>query len=708
MNEQHYQKYILIGGVSLAVILLIVTIVLTVSQKRQAAQEAQMAQTTQPGQQVDANGGQTPQQNVVTSQEVKQPPAVTFTAPVVSSTQTVAVPAQVPLYHFGKYTTDDINRIAGVLGYTQQKVQGTSVIAYNTEDPAHRGWIMVDTARGVLVYHSYSGEVPPLGTSPQASAQAFLTKLGVVDSLVDCNITYQRSTEPEATQVECHRNWQKTGLPIINFVGLLNVSETTRLSDIQPGRVYPQPGDGPDDTTVVNTSTGQDGYRRPDEFNTATVAIAQDGSVLDFTSNIRPIQGKQMVAAADILTSQQALDKVSQNQADLSFYKPVGNGIVNYDVMFPDNKAQADSASVTDIMLAYVESPSAQEYLAPMYVIRGQAHLTTDYNATFLKAVAATKIGLSAAATSGSVAGVSDSLLADDALHLGTFGFQPDATPTPMAGDCLPSESQLYPLVDLPGYGRVGPFTINSDGQKRANNYFLIPANPNAIPELNSVVSLFDTLNIEDPRRKSTQLREQNMLEKEWLKYSYCPLRLTGSSPTIFVSGQPGTKVAVQTGAKLTYQEPASANNSWTATVQANGSVQVGSQTSPYLYYEYQSVAFTHPTQGWNIQKSSLSSFARTTLKNSLRLTDAEADRMGYELRNAAHALPDGMVFVGPISGTELAAKVPLTVTSKELTAVNRVHFYVGAARSGAQAPKLIPVTRGTATILEVGAAAGK
>lgn len=712
------QKYLLIGGVALGAILLVMTIWLSFAGRQTDQQTAGNMPTgvkMAPGGSPLAEDAQQPDQAVVEPQE--QPAThtasrVTFDA--VSMPQTANVAQQnVTVYRFDTYDADDVDRMAAVLGLTERKVEGGATIAYNTVNPKQQGWLMVDEKNGVLTYRYFGNEAQQTsGTTATARAQSFLNNLGVIDDLVDCSITYQKTSMPDVTMVECHRDWQRTGLPILNFVGLINVPETTPLTAMKMGRVHEG---GPDDPSIVNTSTGQEGQSRPSDFNTATVSVHADGTILGFTSNIREISGEQQIAAADMIPVEDVRQKIVRGETEMFFIRPEGNAIVDWNAFFATTTGRG--ARITDLMLAYVEIPGKQEYLAPMYIARGTAQMG-NYKATFIAAHPATKIGISAVTRSGkAVAGLSTSQIAQapfqspyqspfqtpqgDSPKLATFGFVPAATIDGTAtGECLPGAQHLYPLIDLPPVGKIGPWSIDNKGQRRHDNWYLIPSTPESLPEINNVVALFDALGIEGKR---AELREMDKLEKEWAAYSQCPLRCTGTSPTVFIYGPQGSEMTVKPDASLIYREPAGA---WNVTTQADGLLKANGKTVGYLYYEYKPVSFSRPTQGWNVRRSELMTFAQETIAPAIGLSEEEGDRLAYEIVRASFGMTDETVYVAPMTQSEVDARLPLSVTGTEN--IVRSHFYVGSEQPGTAAPNLTPIARTQTMVLELGAAQGK
>lgn len=705
----------LIGGVALGAILLLATIWLSLA-KRQIVKDDNTGKsgtkTIEPGDGEDKDDtDERPEQSMVEpgeQQATHVASRVTFDT-VTLPQSTPQTPPSVSLYRFSSYDSQDVDRMASALGLGERKTENGATIAYDTVDPTRRGWLMVDAKRGVLTYRFYGNQPQQIqATTATQRAQTFLNDLGVIDDLVDCSITYQKTAMPDVTMVECHRDWQRTGLPILNFTGLINVPESTPLASMKLGKSYE--GD-PNDPSIVNTSTGQDGYSRPSDFNTATVSVDDDGTILGFTSNIREISGTQKVAAADFVQMETVREKIIRGETNMFFIRPEGEGTVDWDAFFATSAGRG--AQVTDLILAYVEIPGRQEYLAPMYIARGTAQMG-NYRAVFFTADPATRLAVSANTLSGpAVAGVTaNRYLAQstmgDSPKLGTFGFVPAATVNVIpTGECLPGAPNLYPLIDLPPFGKVGKFTVGDYSSIwRFNKWFLVPASPyyDVLPEVNSVMSMFASLNLGSG--KDDKLRQMDDLQQDWSQYSQCPIRLSGASPTIFVSGGPQTTVVIRADASVLYRKPTASHGAWNVTVQADGTLQVDGTQAPYLYYEYQPVSFTRPEHGWNVKRSQLMTFAKNTIAPALGLTAAEDNRLAYEIATATFGMTDETVYVAPIAQAEVDALLPLGVSGTENTV--RIHFYVGSAQAKATAPYLTAVPRSQTMVLELGASQGK
>lgn len=632
-----------------------------------------------------------------------------------------ALPRKASVIRFGQgLSQTEATTLGQRFGYDQVLSKGDQTLVYNLQDPASYGYMQVDKKTGSILFRSYADNAAlPKGADPKEVAQQFLRKLGFVDPAVECGITYSRTDVPDATFVECHRSWETVGLPILNLPGLLNVPEDKPLTDLALGMVD---DNDPKDPRIVNVSTGQDGLSRPDDFNSAVVVVGKEGRVLAARSNLKQVSSTQDIdVGSGLFTPQDAWQQIISGKTHTVLTVPAGQGTVDANKVFPAGQAVASNTTVTDVILAYVESPAgSQQYAAPTYLIRGKTQLSSGYEARYMRALPANTLELSAATYTGEVAGISTNSLAQgpdpSSLKLRTLTLVPTYPETPqsvaMAAGCMPSELQLSPQYDLSPYGVVGPWSIapfvggKYKEPKREGNYFLIPADKSQLPEINSVVAAFDSLTIPDAASSKAVVREMDNLLNEWSEYSLCPLRLTGSSPSIFLYAPQGVRFTVKPVNTLTYVDPRPTGGTWETEVKEDG-LRVMGVARDYLYYEYTNGSFERPQKGWNVAKHELGSLAGS-VGVQLSLTEKETARLAFELNHAAADVASDKLFVGLIPQSAVDGQLPLSVKSSSPVTVTRLHFYVGGGNGAVQSPNLTPVSRNSYMALELGAVSGK
>jgi len=689
MLPAHFsQKKLLILG-SIVMVFLAVLFVIFSRQQRTLTPEVMVGEKT---------GEEQPSVNPAASLPVSEVPSMTFAAYEAAAADTLAVPATVKSYTFNSgFSLPFVSIIGQKLGLKENKQEANTVLLYNSPESNNPAYLQFNLDNGKYEYNSYGSLALPEGPAVNTRVRNYLLGLGLIDETVGCDITYQRTSISDATFVECHRDWNKAGLPIYNFIGLLNIPELSSLEQVKVGMVdeYTM-----DDTDIVNVSTGQDGKARPNDYNTVTAVVDGNGNLLRLTSNLRMIEASVDFAQNDLYTPSEALNLFKSGSSTLSLVVPADQKAA-WDTVFPENTAYNLKANVTDFVLTYIENPFGGKSLTPMYLARGTAETAEGYQVKFLQAVPA---GRNQQTLSGEVAGLMAAAVTppdDEGLKLGTFNPEQRRieiqTPPPQAGPCVPAESQLSPILNLGEFGIIGQFTINAQGEKRAGNWFLIPASISPLPNIDSVIAAFDTYSLEG---KKAEVREMKKLNQEWQQFNFCPLRLTGSSPTLFVYGRKRQEYKISIDQAITYSYPEAVNNSWTTKVSYDG-LEIGSTKVHPIYYEYKPLKFDKPATGWRVSKKGLAAFANK-VGSRLGLTSAETERLAFELNLAAYKVESEELFVGPIPQTEVDEKVALEVSPQ--VPVVRYHFYVDQASGKVTAPSLTPITRSASMVVEVGA----
>ncbi len=332
---------------------------------------------------------------------------------------------------------EEMKALAQLFGLTEEKkLTEPFVLFYNTTDPEFRGMLYINQQTGAFSFQSYGSHKPKdvSDSSPAVIAKTYVQQLGFDDGTFTEPVTYKEKTFPNITYVEFHRDWQKVELPILSTIGLLNLPEGKPLNTLTLGELEPFTIKNPD---IIQTSNNQDGTSRPNDFNTVTVAVSKDGTILSIESNIRKIIGTTRVTRDDLLTPEEALQQFTNHTGDFSLTIPAGTGSIAWDKVYPENIAKAKSAIITDYILTYLENPPsiAQNNIVPMYTIRGIATLDSGYTVRFIQTLPALKDGSSIfakEATSKSLAKTQSTVLAaKDSLQLQPYYPSGTIIPTP-------------------------------------------------------------------------------------------------------------------------------------------------------------------------------------------------------------------------------------------------------------------------------------
>lgn len=561
------------------------------------------------------------------------------------------------------------------------------IVAYSTETGA--SMFYMQKAAGSFLFTSDKGvALAATGSASVAPAQITqFTQKVVNDPSVKLFAQYAKPNDSKTEYFEYHRDWSVMGLPILNLFGLFNIPSTTYLKDLNQKNTL-QAGD-----------TGS-----PKEFNTATVGV-KDGKVTSFVSNLRPLAINN--SSSPVIAFGDAVAKLKAGGYTYIYTSPAGTGSVDREKLYPQNKAVLTTATVTDATIAYLEDipKQAQAQMIPYYIFRGTADTQSGYKVEFLAAVPAVTTGVLGASTAKT------SLIAQnsqDEIPVGNRQSQQQGTlkfneqggvmqgatkyeeGLPVLGcDPPPDPSQLTDVQqDVSGivFGRA-----QRDGDGKME-WYVVPEAGWDVEKLKVATDVvFKSVTSGAAESDDEKVRRIAKIVSDYEQQSAgCPVRVTGSSPTIFVYGTGEATIVPQSN--VTYSEPA-LGAGW----------KVSGGAGAYLYYEYTPVSFIRPSAGWNVSRSDLNAFAGRLAKQ-LGLNAAETGRLTFELNHAAADVSGNNLFVGQISQTEVNAKLPLSVTGT--SNITRLHFYVGRASANVSAPSVNPVVRSSFYVLELGASA--
>jgi len=287
------------------------------------------------------------------------------------------------------FSDDEIQRIASVLGITadNNSYQPDKAVLFNSKE-------------GLLDFNKKTGEfnflslktVKTTAADPQGAALEVIAEIGLYDETIDCNITYKRQNAPDTTFVECHRNWEKLGAPLLTLPGILN-GAGLNTNNLAVGKIDQY---APNDYDVYDVSTGENGRARPDDFNTITVAVKNQNSIITVQSTMRWVENKILIDPNEFITYSNALEMLSNGQTSLSLVVPDSSGEQDWDTVFPDNKAFSNIADVRDLRVIYLEKMSSerQREYSPVYLVYGTADIGSGNTVRFVQAVPA-EIGVS-------------------------------------------------------------------------------------------------------------------------------------------------------------------------------------------------------------------------------------------------------------------------------------------------------------------------
>src|SRR3990167_1084813 len=411
MPAHFSQKKLLILGSIVMVFRSVLFVIFSSQQKTAIPEDIIVNEKTEQEQEVIDQANSLP---------VTEVPPMTFTTYEAATADTLAVPAKVKSYSFNSgFSLPYVSLIGQKLGLKESKQEEDTVLLYNSPESDNPSYLQFNLKNGSYEFNSYGTLGLPAGTTVNGQVSNYLLTLGLIDETVACDITYQRNSIPGATFVECHRDWNNAGLPIINFIGLLNVPELQTINEIKVGMVDEYTPSEPD---IVNVSTGadQNGRRRPDDYNTVTAVVDSNGNLMRLTSNLRMIEASVDFDQSDLYTPSEALNLFKSGSSTLSLVVPADQN-VGWETVFPEKTAYGLKADVSDFVLTYIENPFGGKSLTPMYLARGTAVTSEGYHVKFLQAMPAVR---EQQTFSGEVAGlmaVAVTPADDECLKLGTF-----------------------------------------------------------------------------------------------------------------------------------------------------------------------------------------------------------------------------------------------------------------------------------------------
>ncbi len=308
-----------------------------------------------------------------------------------------SIPENASIYEFkSEFTDNEIAEISAKLigdsTFTSSNNSG-NVVTLSSDF----GIVNFNRTSGAIQMKSIYVKVPFAIANPRDLSSikepltTFMTdELGLIDATVTLTALYQRSEEPGVTYYEFHRSSENMGgLPIMNPVGVLNVAEKQPLSELKPGASEVR---GATDTSIVYASD-LPGKARQSEFNTMTAAISNDGYILSIESNIRHFKKVTTLTerGLELYDVKKALEELQRNGTYYNIAVPAGEGFIDLEKVYRNNRFVSDKAEVTDVVLAYLEKPADidQQFLQPVYIVKGFAETETGVRVAFTQTIPA-------------------------------------------------------------------------------------------------------------------------------------------------------------------------------------------------------------------------------------------------------------------------------------------------------------------------------
>lgn len=323
--------------------------------------------------------------------EAKKAPRISIEKYVLT-TELPETPTSLTAYELKHTFSDvDVSELAGELGFASIDAVEKRTNLSQLYDIGNQHYLGFDTKTGEFSYLSEKGFAPSRTSSdPKQTAKTVLTDIGYDDPTIRPYATYKRTDEPGFIFIELHRDWERMGAPIMNPIGMLNLTELDRLDRIS---IESQPDNYVEDTFVTATSDGTDGRARPSSFNTATVKLSlADNRVYALSSNIPRIISSEVLAADSIMSPLDAFDAYKSGQTSFGLTAPSGSGSVNLADVYSNDLAASPVVNVSDFELIYAASQTDQpQWWCPAYALRSFGKVQTGFDVQFSHSVPASR-----------------------------------------------------------------------------------------------------------------------------------------------------------------------------------------------------------------------------------------------------------------------------------------------------------------------------
>jgi hypothetical protein len=656
------------------------------------------------------------------------------------------------------YSDLDVTDLATKLGFQSIDAVEKYTTISQLYDIGQGHYLGFDRASGHFMYTSDTGFTPTrIGTTSQETAKNVLAQLGIDDSRIKPYATYRRTDNLDSVYVELHRDWVAMGAPILNPVGMLNLTDTERLDSLS---FSSQPDSSHVDTRITSTSDDMNGYSRPDSFNTITVHLASDNSrVLGISSNIPTIVEAVPLSGGSIKSPIDAFNEYKNGQTSMALTGPAGEGRLDLGDVYSNGLAASPSVDVTDFELIYAAALSdTQEWWCPSYALRSFGKIQTGFDVQFSHTVPAStdprcQTAVLGAATGRMFAQNTGPLVLPtpdasrvlpttivggpdknaSSLQYGTLGFKVDAIIDTPVNECPPNFNHSYVLKQTPDYtdyvawidenvvptrkllGRVIKGQVKNF--KPRSWYFVRKKKAGSqatLESLNTSYSQSQLISFRQQAIRKSEIGDPNLspLDPKFngLETITCQHIVT-ASPWIYIYSDVDTDFSVQLDpvGGVAYVKPA-----FTDVATYTWDVTAGQNTSPTLFWEYykadvleayRSFTSSHPVEqrGYVVASSSLKEFM-AGLSVKLGLNVQEQKNVLAELNRESMAFTSPFVRVSFAPQAFVESALPLSV-SPAPDHMNRIYFEFTPLSSFEKIshPALPQIIRGGSTIVETG-----
>ena len=316
----------------------------------------------------------------------------------ITNSQIPQIPKDLPIYQFK--TNLNQQEIAAITANFLTDQYQTEILSSKSDYKLYNdnGTVIFNSQTGQYSYQG-SGIIVPFKVTidnNQLLNQArdyFINKMQLFDETVRPTAYYTKNNNNFLVYIEFHRdlstNAQYGNLPILNPVGVINAAENENLSQFSLTQFSDY--DVNDDSITFASDVKQKARRI--DYNAAIAVISQQGELISFENRIRPIFKVTTLAQKQLslISPDQALLELKQKGSYFAVAKPAGQGVIDFDKAFPDNKLNSKIGYITDFTLAFIEKPIniTQIYLQPAYIIRGYTENETGVRLAFAETIPA-------------------------------------------------------------------------------------------------------------------------------------------------------------------------------------------------------------------------------------------------------------------------------------------------------------------------------
>ncbi len=682
----------------------------------------------------------------------------------VLTTELPAKPVSPRIYQLKtSYTDKDIANRARSLGFEKIDAVEKGSFIQKVYDLKNSQYLGFDTRSGHFTFYSEPGvPIPNPTASATSTALQVLRNAGLADTYLIASATYQRKDDTTgSTFVEFHRDWKAVGGPIINPLGLLNLTQKDRIDGVTLG--WQSPFAIPD-ALIVNASDGYNEMLRPDSFNTITVKLnLKNRRVYEIASTMPEIISSETLPEVSLITPIEAFTAYTKGQTSIGFTGPSGDGNIILPDVYSNGMAFSKSVDVTDFEVIYPDSSELGmgQWWCPAYALRSFGKVQTGFEVQYAHVVPASRdprcltpstaslahtLGVSASRTlaQAPIPSVVPTIITGDedpsSLKYGTIVFKVEAVPGNPSNDCPTDFNHSYILAETSDYVDYVAWIDRSisyqNGSKRRplasrriegpdrTWYYVRKLKAGSQAQLSSLSPSYSEGELLDFRMRAYNASSQGEagvapLDPQFanLDTVYCQFIMTGS-PWIYAYAPTPTALSIvpQPLGGVAYAQPAQVHGGWDVVTTSSGAVRLADGlTKPALHWEYtaepiqqalrtyRSLHTDDGTRGYVVPTEQLSSRI-DTLARQMGLTDIERSNLLAELNRPSVISKKPYVKITFASDEFLTSALPLYLHPSP-TSLHRIYFILEDVDAPASlVPPSIPqVTRTGLTVLETG-----